>query len=71
MKRIYILFLTFPLLWWLPEISATASAHFSMGTPTSVPAIPEPFFILLMGVVLLVAASGCRFILGKNQNSQI
>lgn len=68
MKRIYILFLTFPLLWWLPEISATASA---MGTPTSVPAIPEPFFILLMGVVLLVAASGCRFILGKKQDSQI
>jgi hypothetical protein len=33
--------------------------------------IPEPFFILLLGVVLLVAASGFRFILGKKQDSQI
>lgn len=71
MKRINILFLTFPLLWWLPEISATASAHFRMGTPTSVPVIPEPFFILLMGVVLLVAASGFRFILGRKPGPQV
>jgi hypothetical protein len=33
--------------------------------------IPEPFFILLLGVVLLVAASGFRYIIGAKRDSQI
>lgn len=71
MKRLHILFLSLPLLWWLPEISVTAGAHFTAMTPASGQMLPEPFVILLMGVVLLVAASGFRFILAKKRDSQL
>ena len=62
--------LLLPLLWWLPEISVTAGAHFSAMAPTPTQILPEPFVILLMGVVLLVAASGFRFILAKKQDAK-
>ena len=68
-KHIRLFVLAFPLMWILAEVSATAHARFGSVARVSHQAIPEPAFILILGVVFLVAASGFRALYGRKKGS--